>query len=71
MFSSEKHPTEGETVVLRSSVKFGGDAMSAPEFSQPKGWENAKILTEMGFAADEIERLAVNGTLILGKGANG
>jgi crotonobetainyl-CoA:carnitine CoA-transferase CaiB-like acyl-CoA transferase len=70
MFASEEHPSEGETVVLRSSVKFGGEAMSAPGFSQPKGWENTEILSELGFATEEIERLAANGTLILGKGAN-
>jgi crotonobetainyl-CoA:carnitine CoA-transferase CaiB-like acyl-CoA transferase len=70
MFSSEEHPSEGETIVLRSSVKFGGEAMSASGFSQPKGWENIEILSELGFAADDIERLAANGTLIQGKGAN-
>jgi crotonobetainyl-CoA:carnitine CoA-transferase CaiB-like acyl-CoA transferase len=70
MFSREQHPSEGDTVVLRSSVKFNGEAMSAPGFSQPKGWENAGILSDLGFAAQEIERLTANGTLILGKGAN-
>jgi crotonobetainyl-CoA:carnitine CoA-transferase CaiB-like acyl-CoA transferase len=70
MFAREDHPSEGETVVLRSSVKFDGTAMSAPGFSQPKGWENAAILSALGFGADEIARLAENGTLILGKGAN-
>jgi crotonobetainyl-CoA:carnitine CoA-transferase CaiB-like acyl-CoA transferase len=70
MFSSEEHPSEGETIVLRSSVKFGGEAMSASGFSQPKGWENIEILSELGFAAHDIERLAESGTLILGKGVN-
>jgi crotonobetainyl-CoA:carnitine CoA-transferase CaiB-like acyl-CoA transferase len=70
MFAREEHPSEGETVVLRSSVKFGGEAMSSSGFSQPKGWENAEILSELGFAGDEIERLAANGTLVLGKGAS-
>ncbi|MDP3676829.1 MAG: CoA transferase [Novosphingobium sp.] len=70
MFASEEHPSEGETIVLRPSVKFGGEAMSALGFSQPKGWENAEILSELGFAAEEIERLTANGTLVLGKGAN-
>jgi crotonobetainyl-CoA:carnitine CoA-transferase CaiB-like acyl-CoA transferase len=70
MFASEQHPSEGETIVLRSSVKIGGEAMTSSGFSQPKGWKNTEILSELGFAAAEIERLAANGTLIHGKGAN-
>ena len=70
MFASEEHPSEGETIVLRPSVKFDGEAMSAPGFTQPKGWENAQILSELGFAEEQVERLTANGTLVLGKGAN-
>jgi crotonobetainyl-CoA:carnitine CoA-transferase CaiB-like acyl-CoA transferase len=70
MFASEFHPTEGETVALRASVKFGGKASGAPAFSQPKGWENAEILRELGFSDSDVERLTSNGTLVSGKGGN-
>jgi crotonobetainyl-CoA:carnitine CoA-transferase CaiB-like acyl-CoA transferase len=63
MFASELHPTEGETVTLRSSVKFDGTPMNAERFSQPKGWENAEIVSDLGFTQSEIEQLIGNGTL--------
>lgn len=70
MFASEVHPSEGETVVLRSSVKFGGKAKGAPAFSQPKGWENAEILRELGFSDSDVECFTSSGTLVSGKGGN-
>jgi crotonobetainyl-CoA:carnitine CoA-transferase CaiB-like acyl-CoA transferase len=70
MFTTEVHPTEGETVALRASVKFGSKATGAPAFSQPKGWENAKILRELGFSDSDVECLTSSGTLVAGKGGN-
>lgn len=68
-FDTEDHPSEGQTVVLRSSVKFGGVAASAAGFSQPKGWENVAILQDLGFAPDEIDQRAESGALVFGLGA--
>lgn len=69
MFASERHPSEGETVVIRSAIRFDEGERSAPGFPQPKGWENEQILQELGFEPDEIERLTENHVLIVGKGA--
>jgi crotonobetainyl-CoA:carnitine CoA-transferase CaiB-like acyl-CoA transferase len=63
LFASEMHPTEGETIALRSSVKFDGAPMNASHFSEPRGWENAEIARELGFTPAEIEHLIGTGTL--------
>lgn len=68
-FETEDHPSEGKTVVLRSSVKVGGVATSATGFSQPKGWENSEILLELGFDASEIQNMMDGGAFVHSKGS--
>ena len=68
MFGSEQHPTEGETVVLRSSVKFDGETMGSAGFAEPRGWQNTKILEELGFTADDIANLSQSGALVTAQG---
>lgn len=64
MFGREVHPTEGETVVLRSPIIFDSEAVFPNGFAQPKGWANADILSELGFTPDAIAELAATGAII-------
>jgi crotonobetainyl-CoA:carnitine CoA-transferase CaiB-like acyl-CoA transferase len=64
MFARELHPTEGETTVLRSPIVIDGEASVPPGYAQPKGWESAVILAELGFLQDEIVAMAKDGTFI-------
>lgn len=64
LFATEQHPSEGETVLMRSSIKLDGVRMASPAFAQPKGWENTGILTELGFSGDRIDALAATGTIM-------
>lgn len=64
MFASELHPTEGQTIVLRSSIVVDGVADVPPGHAQPKGWESAAILSEVGFSSDEVAALTSSGLLI-------
>jgi crotonobetainyl-CoA:carnitine CoA-transferase CaiB-like acyl-CoA transferase len=63
LFASEQHPTEGETVVLRSPIVFNGEARIPEGFSQPKGWDSAAIMAELGFSDAEIGSFAARGAL--------
>lgn len=63
MLGREAHPTEGEIVSLRGSVVFDGSASAPGSFAQPAGWENAEILSELGFADTEIEDLNSSGAI--------
>lgn len=67
MFGREVHPTEGETVILRSPVVFDGEPAFPSGFAQPKGWESTIILTELGFADDAIARLKAKGAIVDGR----
>lgn len=67
MFAREAHPSEGETVVLRSPIVFDSEAAIPDGFAQPKGWSSAEILSELGFSADEITGLAESGAVLDGQ----
>jgi crotonobetainyl-CoA:carnitine CoA-transferase CaiB-like acyl-CoA transferase len=64
LFSSEQHPTEGETIVLRSPVIVDGQRTISPGFAQPKGWDSAAILGELGFSPPEIAAMAADNMVI-------
>jgi crotonobetainyl-CoA:carnitine CoA-transferase CaiB-like acyl-CoA transferase len=54
---SETHPTEGETVSIRSSVMFEGAPLPLREPAQPMGWDSEAILAEIGLSADDVREL--------------
>jgi crotonobetainyl-CoA:carnitine CoA-transferase CaiB-like acyl-CoA transferase len=57
LFGREGHPTEGETVTLRSSIMVDTTPLPANGFSQPRGWESAAVAADLGFSASEIKAL--------------
>jgi crotonobetainyl-CoA:carnitine CoA-transferase CaiB-like acyl-CoA transferase len=64
MFRRDSHPTEGETVALRSPVVFNGHRSPPGQFAQPPGWESEAILSELGFGEGEIAELRENGAVV-------
>jgi crotonobetainyl-CoA:carnitine CoA-transferase CaiB-like acyl-CoA transferase len=67
LFGVEQHPTEGETVTLRSSIVVDGAPIPASGFAQPRGWESQAVAEDLGFSANEIEAFFANKTLLTNK----
>jgi crotonobetainyl-CoA:carnitine CoA-transferase CaiB-like acyl-CoA transferase len=64
LLGREEHPTEGETLTIRSSIMVDGQSCPAKSITQPKGWESKDIAADLGFSAEEIDALFANQTLI-------
>lgn len=64
LFGREEHPTEGETITLRSTIVVDGKAATIAGGPQPKGWESAAVATDLGFSPEQIDALFANNTLI-------
>jgi crotonobetainyl-CoA:carnitine CoA-transferase CaiB-like acyl-CoA transferase len=70
IFGTEEHPAEGETITLRSPLRFNGSAETAKGFPQPKGWDSAAIAHDMGFSDEEVAALITSGAIIENKSPN-
>jgi crotonobetainyl-CoA:carnitine CoA-transferase CaiB-like acyl-CoA transferase len=57
LMSSENHPMEGKTVVIRSSIKNNGEYAPVNSFAQPKGHDTLPILKELGYSEKEIAEI--------------
>ena len=57
LMSSENHPVEGKTVVIRSSIKNNGEYAPVNSFAQPKGHDKLPILKELGYSEKEIAEI--------------
>jgi crotonobetainyl-CoA:carnitine CoA-transferase CaiB-like acyl-CoA transferase len=64
LFGREQHPTEGETITLRSSIVVDGKTATTEGAPQPRGWESASVATELGFTPEQVAELFANNTLI-------
>jgi crotonobetainyl-CoA:carnitine CoA-transferase CaiB-like acyl-CoA transferase len=58
------HPTEGDTVAIRPTVRFDGAYPALGTPAQPAGWESAAILRDLGFEAARINALLADQTVI-------
>ncbi len=64
LFGREQHPTEGETISLRTSIIVDREHQFTRGMSQPKGWESAAVAADIGYAPDDIDALLASKTLI-------
>ncbi len=64
MFDTEQHPTEGQTISLRSSMLFNGVPLPKQQPAQPKGWDTESILKELGFTTEEIDKFVLSSVAI-------
>jgi crotonobetainyl-CoA:carnitine CoA-transferase CaiB-like acyl-CoA transferase len=70
LFGREDHPTEGETIILRSSIVVDDTHLSAREYAQPRGWESASVAADLGFSNADIEALVANKALLSSRSAD-
>ena len=59
----EEHPTEGRTAAIRASIKINDGYLDRRSPSQPKGWESRQILANLGFSQEQIDGLALSGSV--------
>jgi hypothetical protein len=64
LLGSELHPTEGETVTLRSSIVVDRKHSRTEGIAQPRGWESASVAECLGFLPEEIDALFQDKTLM-------
>jgi crotonobetainyl-CoA:carnitine CoA-transferase CaiB-like acyl-CoA transferase len=64
LMTQEDHPTEGQTTVLRSSIRADGQYLSPRTPSAPRGWDTVAVLDALGFAQDEARALLNEGAAI-------
>lgn len=57
LMSTENHPVEGKTVVIRSSIKNNGEYAPVNSFAKPKGHDTLLILKELGYNEKEIAEI--------------
>jgi crotonobetainyl-CoA:carnitine CoA-transferase CaiB-like acyl-CoA transferase len=67
LFGREDHPTEGETVTLRSSIMVDNTYLPTNGFSQPRGWESAAVAADLGFSPSEVEALVASKAILLSR----
>jgi crotonobetainyl-CoA:carnitine CoA-transferase CaiB-like acyl-CoA transferase len=60
----EKHPTEGRTAAIRSSIRFDGGVPAAGAPAQPRGQDTRIILAELSYTAAEIDAMASSGAAL-------
>ena len=57
LLQPDEHPTEGDTLAIRSTIRFDDSYGQLPAFAQPQGWETRAILNEIGYSEDEVDGL--------------
>jgi crotonobetainyl-CoA:carnitine CoA-transferase CaiB-like acyl-CoA transferase len=60
----DDHPTEGSVAAIRSTISFNGEYEPVGAVAQPRGWETAAVLTDLGFTAEEISTLLRDGAAL-------
>jgi crotonobetainyl-CoA:carnitine CoA-transferase CaiB-like acyl-CoA transferase len=64
LFGREDHPTEGETMTLRSSIVVDDAHLPTRDYAQPRGWETEAVAAGLGFSPCEIEALVTSKALL-------
>jgi crotonobetainyl-CoA:carnitine CoA-transferase CaiB-like acyl-CoA transferase len=64
-FIPDEHPTEGQTIAMRSALRVDGVPLRLQPFAQPRGWETREILAELGYESGEIQDLIEEESVIL------
>lgn len=64
LIQQETHPTEGETSVIRSSIRADGSCLPLRTPSVPRGWDTVSVLEELGFTEQQARALLEEGAAI-------
>ncbi|MGL4324563.1 MAG: CaiB/BaiF CoA transferase family protein [Beijerinckiaceae bacterium] len=60
-FQNEQHPTEGQTIAMRSSIKCDGAFLPSGAPAQPKGWETRMIMRDLGISEADGNTIIAEG----------
>jgi crotonobetainyl-CoA:carnitine CoA-transferase CaiB-like acyl-CoA transferase len=60
LFKKEQHPVEGNTIMIRSTIKSNGNYADSNTFAQPKGYNTITILKDLGFSDQEVENILIS-----------
>ncbi|MEY4761859.1 MAG: hypothetical protein RLZZ200_1715 [Pseudomonadota bacterium] len=63
LVTMERHPTEGRTAAIRSTMSFDRAYLPLRAPAQPPGWATTEILRELGYSETEVERLLREGAV--------
>jgi crotonobetainyl-CoA:carnitine CoA-transferase CaiB-like acyl-CoA transferase len=61
---AEEHPTEGDTIAIRPTIRFDDSYAATGGFSQPRGWETRAVLLDLGFNEPEVSAFEADGTVV-------
>jgi crotonobetainyl-CoA:carnitine CoA-transferase CaiB-like acyl-CoA transferase len=64
LLGRETHPTEGETVTIRSSIVVDGERSLTDGVAQPKGWDSGSVAKDLGFLPEEISAFFKEGAIM-------
>jgi crotonobetainyl-CoA:carnitine CoA-transferase CaiB-like acyl-CoA transferase len=64
LLHEDDHPTEGRTIAIRPSILVNEASLPMGSCAQPKGWDSAAVLREIGFDDDAIEAMISEGTIV-------
>ena len=68
MFEKHRHPSEGDTLLVRSPVKFSKSPGSIRRHAPRFGEHGAEIARQLGYSAADVEALQASGALITDNG---
>jgi len=63
MLHNDEHPTEGQTLAIRSSIIVDEGTLPLGACAQPKGWESRAILQEIGYDDASIAAMISDGAI--------
>ena len=68
MFEKHRHPSEGDTLLVRSPVRFSKSPGSIRSHAPRFGEHGAEIARQLGYDAAEIAALQASGALLMDDG---
>ena len=66
MFEKHRHPSEGDTLLVRSPVKFSRSPSSIRRHAPRFGEHGVELAGELGYSEQDIEAMQASGALITG-----
>ena len=68
MFETHHHPSEGDTLLVRSPVNYSKSPSSIRRHAPRFGEHGVEIACQLGYSASDIEALQATGVLITDNG---
>ena len=66
MFEKHRHPSEGDTLLVRSPVKYSRSPSSIRRYAPRFGEHGVELASQLGYSKQDIEAMQASGALITG-----